>query len=57
MVNLVPRAFHAFLFFGGGGESPGDEVVKWPVICLGFNGAETNCRIAHILGSLLMISY
>ena len=24
---------------------------------LGFDGAETNCRIAHILGTLLMISY
>ena len=24
---------------------------------LGFNGAETNCRIAHVLGILLMISY
>ena len=23
----------------------------------GFNEAETNCRIAHILGILLMISY
>ena len=23
----------------------------------GFDGAETNCRIAHILGILLMISY
>jgi len=24
---------------------------------IGFNGAETNCRIAHILGILLMNSY
>ena len=24
---------------------------------LGFNGAETNCGIAHILGTLLMNSY
>jgi len=24
---------------------------------MGFNGAETNCRIAHILGILLMNSY
>ena len=27
------------------------------VVSLGFNGAETNCRIAHILGILLMNSY
>ena len=26
-------------------------------IALRFNGAETNCRIAHVLGILLMISY
>ena len=30
-------------------------LLKWSVI--GFNGAETNCRIAHVLGILLMISY
>ena len=27
------------------------------LLSLGFNGAETNCGIAHILGILLMISY
>ena len=29
----------------------------WLVDHLGFNGAETNCGIAHILGILLMNSY
>ena len=29
----------------------------WSTIGLGFIGAETNYRIAHILGNLLMISY
>ena len=28
----------------------------WLSIIIGFNGAETNCRIAHILGILLMNS-
>ena len=32
-------------------------LLKWSAIGIGFNGAETNCRIAHILGILLMISY
>ena len=32
-------------------------LLKWSTIGLGFNGAETNCRIARILGILLMISY
>ena len=32
-------------------------LLKWSTIGLGFDGAETNCRIAHILGTQLMISY
>ena len=32
-------------------------LLKWSTIGLGFNGAKTKCRIAHILGVLLMISY
>ena len=32
-------------------------LLKWSTIGIGFDGAETNCRIAHILGALLMISY
>ena len=32
-------------------------LLKWSTIGLGFDGAETNCRIPHILGTLLMISY
>ena len=32
-------------------------LLTWSAIGLGFDGAETNCRIAHILGTLLMISY
>ena len=31
-----------------------DTIKAWWMI--GFNGAETNCRIAHILGILLMNS-
>ena len=31
-------------------------VVPINVVCQGFNGAETNCRIAHILGILLVNS-
>ena len=31
--------------------------LKRSAVGLGFNEAETNCRIAHILGILLMISY
>ena len=30
--------------------------MKCSAIGIGFNGAETNCRIAHILGILLMNS-
>ena len=26
--------------------------LKWFTIGIGFNGAETNCRIAHVLGIL-----
>ena len=25
-------------------------LLKWSAIGIGFNGAETNCRIAHVLG-------
>ena len=32
-------------------------LLKWSTIGTGFDGAETNCRIAHVLGILLMISY
>ena len=32
-------------------------LLKWSTIGIGFNGAETNCRIAHVLGIPLMISY
>ena len=32
-------------------------LLKCSTIGIGFNGAETNCRIAHILGILLMNSY
>ena len=32
-------------------------LLKWSAIGIGFGGAETNCRIAHILSTLLMISY
>ena len=32
-------------------------LLKWSKIGIGFDGAETNFRIAHILGTLLMISY
>ena len=32
-------------------------LLKWSAIGLGFNGAETNCRIAHVLGIQMMISY
>ena len=32
-------------------------LLKWFIVGLGFDGAETNCRIAYILGTLLMISY
>ena len=31
-------------------------LLKCSAIGIGFNGAETNCRIAHILGILLMNS-
>ena len=31
--------------------------LKCSAIGIGFNGAETNCGIAHILGILLMNSY
>ena len=31
--------------------SSGWLLLKWSTIGLGFNGAETNCRIAHILKS------
>ena len=33
------------------------EVVNVSTIGLGLNGAETNCKISHILGTLLIISY
>ena len=32
-------------------------LLKCSAIGIGFNGAETNCRIAHILGILLKNSY
>ena len=32
-------------------------LLKWSTVGIGFDGAETNCRIAHVLGILLMISY
>ena len=32
-------------------------LLKCSAIGIGFNGAETNCEIAHILGILLMNSY
>ena len=32
-------------------------LLKWSTIGLGFDEAQTNCRVAHILGTLLMISY
>ena len=32
-------------------------LLKWSAIGIGFDGAETNCRISHVLGILLMISY
>ena len=32
-------------------------LLKWSTVGTGFDGAETNCRIAHVLGILLMISY
>ena len=32
-------------------------LLKWSAVGLGFNRAETNCRIANVLGILLMISY
>ena len=32
-------------------------LLKQSAIGIGFNGADTNCRIAHVLGILLMISY
>ena len=32
-------------------------LLKWSTIGTGFDGVETNCRIAHVLGMLLMISY
>ena len=31
-------------------------LLKWSTIGVGFDGAETNCEIVHILGTLLMIS-
>ena len=50
---------------GGGGEYAlsvqclcshgGWLLLEWSAVGLGFGGAETNCRIAHILGTLLMI--
>ena len=32
-------------------------LLKCSAVGIGFNGAETNCGIAHILGILLMNSY
>ena len=32
-------------------------LLKWSAVCQGLNHSETNCRIAHVLGILLMISY
>ena len=31
--------------------------IKWSTIGIGFDGAETNCRFAHALVILLIISY
>ena len=55
----VTRNTHIFLF-GLKGPLCSHSVwllLKWSTIGLGFDGAETNCRIAHILGTLLIISY
>ena len=32
-------------------------LLKWSTISIVFDGAETNCRIAHMLGTLLTMSY
>ena len=46
-----------FSLFSNCAHIVGWLLLKWSTIGLGFDGAETNCRIAHILGTLLMISY
>ena len=45
MIKAVTLLSHTYLL-----------LLKCSTIGIGFNGAETNCRIAHILGILLMNS-